>query len=65
MLAQGRKPLGFQLLQDRSKIDGERGAGVADKYDLKTNCEQPAAYFIRGGEETRGGRGGPGGPGAF
>ena len=59
VFAQGRKSLGFQLLQYRSKIDGERRTGVADKYDLKTNCKQIAAYFVWRGEEAYGGRGGP------
>src|SRR5207237_275344 len=46
VLAQGRKSLGFQLIQDRRKRLRKRCAGITDRYDLKTGCKQIAAYFI-------------------
>src|SRR5262249_16943721 len=59
VLAQWRKSLGFQLFQDGSKGCCKRGAGVTDKYDLKTSCNQIAPYFFGRGEEANGGRGAP------
>jgi len=59
VLAQGRKFLGFQLIQIRRKSLRKRRAGITDKCDLKTGCKQIAAYFIWCSEETDCGRGGP------
>src|SRR5215472_10076379 len=56
---QGRKSLRFQLLQDRSKGGHHGSSRVVKNEDLKTCCQQVAAYFIWRGEETNLRRGGP------